>query len=220
MAAVWALANAKWGWAVRTSAMAAISYLIAPVEAPPRFGLDHEFGVDAPEFLATVAGASGTPFIAGNAVTLLNNGDAFYPAMLAAIRQAERSITVEAYIYWAGDIGREFADAFAERARSGCKVKLLLDAIGSASIGTDILERLEKGGCWITVGTTNFDNRSFMHNEESNVNAMDAALAQQLHACFLEDLGGCERLTWDAWRRRGVWARAQEFVAAFLQEQA
>ena len=65
--------------------MAVISYLIAPVEAPPRFGLDHEFGVDSPEFLATVAGASGTPFIAGNAITLLNNGDAFYPAMSGAV---------------------------------------------------------------------------------------------------------------------------------------
>ena len=73
---------------------------------------------------------------------------------------------------------------------------------------------------WITVGTTNFDNRSFMHNEESNVNAMDAVLAQELHATFLQDLEGCERLTWDGWRRRGLWARAQEFIAAFLQEQA
>ena len=147
--------------------MAVISYLIAPVEAPPRFGLDHEFGVDDPEFLATVAGASGTPFIGGNALTLLNNGDAFYPAMLTAIREAERSITVEAYIYWAGDIGREFADALAERALDGCKVKLLLDAIGSASIGTEILERLEKGGCqiawynpirWYSIGR--FNNRT------------------------------------------------------------
>jgi cardiolipin synthase len=73
---------------------------------------------------------------------------------------------------------------------------------------------------WITVGTTNFDNRSFMHNEESNVNAMDAVLAQELHATFLQDLAGCERLTWEAWRRRGLWARGQEFIAAFLQEQA
>ena len=425
--AVWALSDARWGWVWGSTAMAVISYLIAPRAAPPRFGLDHEFDVDSPEFLATVAGASGSPFIAGNVVTLLNNGDAFYPAMLAAIRQAERSITVEAYIYWAGDIGREFADAFVERAQHGCKVKLLLDAIGSASIGADILERLEKGGCqvawynpirwytlgrfnnrthrkslildgrvaftggagiadhwrgnargpdewrdlqvrldgpavvplqtgfahnwqqttgellsgdeyypiiapqgthavqtllsspetgassvrtlyylsivcaresihianpyfvpdpvaietlieakqrgvdvrimvsgirndnwlarhnsvrlygrllqagieilefnrtmlhhktmvvdrrWITVGTTNFDNRSFAHNEESNISAMDTTLAEQLRASFLDDLSGCVPLTWDAWRRRGVWPRAQEFFAAFLQEQA
>jgi cardiolipin synthase len=73
---------------------------------------------------------------------------------------------------------------------------------------------------WVTVGTTNFDNRSFAHNEESNVCAFDASLATQLHQIFLDDLEGCERLTIDQWTQRGVWARAQEFVASFLQEQA
>jgi cardiolipin synthase A/B len=72
---------------------------------------------------------------------------------------------------------------------------------------------------WVTVGTANFDNRSFAHNEESNVCVMDRALADELHAVFEEDLAGCERVTMDAWRARGAWARAQEFVAAFLQEQ-
>jgi cardiolipin synthase len=73
---------------------------------------------------------------------------------------------------------------------------------------------------WVTVGTANFDNRSFAHNDESNVCVFDRALAEQLHATFLDDLNGCERLTIERWRTRGVWARAQEFVAAFLQEQA
>jgi cardiolipin synthase len=73
---------------------------------------------------------------------------------------------------------------------------------------------------WVTLGTANFDNRSFAHNEESNVCFFDRTLAQKLHAIFLEDLAGCQRVTVGRWRRRGVWARAQEFVAAFLQEQA
>lgn len=62
--------------------MAMVSHLIAPAAAPPRFGLDHEFTVDSPEFVATIAGASGSPFLPGNAVELLDNGDAFYPPML------------------------------------------------------------------------------------------------------------------------------------------
>ena len=74
--------------------MALVSYLIAPPAAPPRFGLDHEFAVDSDEFRATVAGASGGPFIGGNRLELLNNGDAFYPPMLAAIKAAEHSITI------------------------------------------------------------------------------------------------------------------------------
>src|SRR6185295_5522802 len=75
-------------------------------------------------------------------------------------------------------------------------------------------------GRWVTVGTTNFDNRSFAHNEESNVNVFDRGVAAELRASYLDDLGGCERLTLQRWANRGLWARAQEFVASFLQEQA
>src|SRR5678816_203524 len=43
-------------------------------------------------------------------------------------------------------------------------------------------------GRWVTLGTANFDNRSFAHNEESNVCFFDRASAAQLHAIFLDDL--------------------------------
>ena len=427
LVSVWAIGDVRWGWAIGAGAMALVSYLIAPSAAPPRFGLDHEFSLDSPEFLGTVAGASGSPFLEGNNLALLNNGDAFYPPMLDAIKQARHSITIEAYIYWAGEVGAVFADALAERAKAGCPVKILLDAIGSASIGDEILDVLDGGGCqvawynpirwytlgrfnnrthrkslivdgeiaftggagiadhwrgnargpdewrdmqvrlegpavvplqsgfahnwqqttgellsgdayypvvdgrgpfsvqtllsspetgasnvrtmyylsivcaresiyianpyfvpdpvaietlieakqrgvdvrvmvsgirndnwlarhnstrlfgrlleagieiqefnrtmlhhktmvvdrrWVTVGTANFDNRSFAHNEESNVCVMDRTVANELFAVFLADLGGCERMTIERWRARGGWARAQEFIAAFLQEQA
>ena len=407
--------------------MAVLSYLTAPAAMPPRYGLDHQFSIASPEFVRTVAGASGSPFLKGNTLQLLNNGDTFYPAMLAAIQDARQSITIEAYIYWAGDIGRTFAEALVGRAKAGCVVKILLDAVGSSSIGSEILDRLEAGGCqvawynpirwytlgrfnnrthrkslivdgrvaftggagiadhwrgnargpdewrdmqirlegpavvplqtgfahnwqettgellsgdayypqidpsgplavqtllsspetgashvrtmyylsifcaresiyianpyfvpdpvaietlieakrrgvdvrimvsgirndnwlarhnsvrllgrllaagveiqefnrtmlhhktmvvdrrWVTVGTANFDNRSFAHNEESNVCVFDRTLADQLHEIFLEDLGGCQRVTVEQWTRRGAWARTQEFVASFLQEQA
>jgi cardiolipin synthase len=75
-------------------------------------------------------------------------------------------------------------------------------------------------GRWVTLGTANFDNHSFALNEESNVCFFDRTLAEQLHAVFLDDLKGCEQVTLERWRRRGIWARAQELLAAFLQEQA
>src|SRR5687768_8855717 len=167
IASIWAIRYDEWVWAVATGSMSLISYLIAPPAPPPRFGLDHEFSTESPEFLATVAGASGSPFLEGNTLEMLNNGDAFYPPMLDAIREAKYSITIEAYIYWAGEIGAEFAEALAERARAGCPVKILLDAIGSASIGSEILAILEDGGCqvawynpirWYTLGR--FNNRT------------------------------------------------------------
>jgi hypothetical protein len=40
-----------------------------------------------------------------------------------------------------------------------------------------------------------------------------------MEATFEDDLQKCVRVDWETWRHRGVWARGQEFVAAFLQEQ-
>ena len=153
-----------WGWAFGTGAMAFVSYLIAPTEHAPRYGLDHEFSIDSDEFLATIAGATGVPGLRGNSIEVLNNGDEFYPVMLREIAGARESITIEAYIYWAGEIGRKFADALAAKARQGIPVKILLDAVGSATIGTEILETLESGRCqlawynrihWYTIGRFN-----------------------------------------------------------------
>jgi cardiolipin synthase len=147
--AVYLIARHDWWWAVAAASVAGFCLLSTPVEFPPRYGLDHTFDVDSPEFLETMAGAVGVPFVGGNRLDLLNNGDRFYPAMLTAIREARHSITIEAYIYWAGDIGLEFAGALAERAKSGVPVKILLDAVGSASVGNKILNTLEAGGCHV-----------------------------------------------------------------------
>jgi cardiolipin synthase len=74
-------------------------------------------------------------------------------------------------------------------------------------------------GVWATVGTTNFDSRSFAHNEETNVCFYDEPLVEWMEETFREDLKACRRVELHQWRRRGVVARGQEFIAAFLQEQ-
>ena len=154
----------RWGWAFSTGAMAFVSYLVTPIETPPQYGLEHEFSIDSDEFLTTITGATGVPILAGNRIDVLLNGDEFYPVMLEDIGRAQASITIEAYIYWAGEIGGRFADALAAKAREGIPVKILLDAVGSATIGSEILETLEKGGCqlawynrihWYTIGQFN-----------------------------------------------------------------
>jgi cardiolipin synthase A/B len=425
---LWNLVQDRWGWAFGLGLMALICYLLAPVEAAPQYGLDHEFAIDDEEFLPTMAGATGEALLTGNALAILNNGDAFYPAMLEAIDAAETSITIEAYIYWAGEVGIQFAQALAAKARSGVRVKILLDAVGSSTIGEEVLRILEAGPCqlawynplswrrlkrynhrthrkslivdgriaftggagiadhwrgnarhpgewrdlqirlegpavtplqtgfaqnwlqttgelvsgplyyplpapepagslalqtimsspeigastvrimyylsiicarrsilianpyfipdaaardalieakrrgadvrimvaaryndnwlahhnsvrvygrlleagieileyndtmlhlktmvvdgrWFTIGTTNFDNRSFAHNEENNVCGYDRAVARQLHDMFENDVKACDRLDLATWQRRGLWIRAQEVVAAIFEEQ-
>ena len=137
----------NWWAAFGIGLWSGVCSLSTPVEFPPQYGLDHNLTVDDPEFINTMAGAAGVAFVDGNSVLLLNNGDRFYPAMLESIDKAERSITIEAYIYWAGEIGLQFANALAAAAERGVLVKILLDAVGSSSISAEILQILEKGGC-------------------------------------------------------------------------
>jgi cardiolipin synthase len=66
--------------------------------------------------------------------------------MLQAIRSAQRTITFETYIYWSGRIGQAFADALSERARSGVKVHLLLDWVGSSKMDASMLQAMEQAG--------------------------------------------------------------------------
>ena len=144
---VWSAVFDEWGSAVGMGLLALVTYLIEPTEFPPSYGLDHEFSAESDEFLETVSGATGVWFVDGNRIEVLNNGIQFFPAMLQAVADARQSITIEAYIYWAGTIGQTFAQALAERARAGVTVKILLDALGSSTIGEDILRTLEAGGC-------------------------------------------------------------------------
>jgi cardiolipin synthase len=139
----------EWWWALGIGVWAGVCSLSTPQEFPPQYGLDHGIDVGEPDFLDSMAGATGVPFLPGNTLKVLNNGDEFYPAMLRDIDLAERSITIEAYIYWAGEIGIAFAKALAAAAQRGIKVKILLDAVGSQSIGNEILKILEDGGCHI-----------------------------------------------------------------------
>jgi cardiolipin synthase len=147
LACTWALATDRWLLAGLAGLMAVLGRAIAPRDTGLVFALEHEMAVDSPAFLDTIVGSTGVPLLGGNRVTILNNGDEFYPAMLAAIRDARLSITLEAYIYWRGQFGLEFADALAGRARAGVQVKLLLDTVGSATVGQEILGTLGGGGC-------------------------------------------------------------------------
>ncbi|QNE76712.1 cardiolipin synthase B [Streptomyces finlayi] len=82
----------------------------------------------------------------GNGLLLLRNGDEIFPAMLGAIRAAQHTVDMMTFVYWRGDIAREFAEALAERARAGVRVRLLLDGFGSRLIEKDQLAMMEEAG--------------------------------------------------------------------------
>ncbi|MET7768363.1 phospholipase D-like domain-containing protein [Nocardia sp. NPDC005366] len=82
----------------------------------------------------------------GNALVALRNGDEIFPAMLDAIRSAEHTVDLMTFVYWQGDIARQFAYALADRARAGLRVRLLLDGFGSRLIEKDLLESMDQAG--------------------------------------------------------------------------
>ena len=127
--------------------VAIVLYHVVPESHPAVYAIETHLDPRSDEFRLTVAGATGMPLVEGNAVRLYQNGEAFFPAMMEAIEQAQHSITMEQYIFWDGVVGRRFAEAFAERARAGVPVKLMVDAIGSSTIGETVLHTLEQGGC-------------------------------------------------------------------------
>lgn len=138
------------GWRVSGVLAGAVSFALYHTSAdshPAVFALEPDFESDSAEFRATMTGATGMPLVDGNRVEIFNNGDEFYPAMLEAIESARLSITMEQYIFWEGEVGRRFAEALAVKACAGLPVKILVDAIGSATLGSEIFETLRRGGC-------------------------------------------------------------------------
>jgi len=108
--------------------------------------IEHLYGVEAPEFLHVMGVLLGPPVVTGNRAQVLVNGDRIFPSMLEAIRGARRTIDFETYIYWSGTIGKEFADALAERARAGVQVHVLLDWVGSQKMEEALLDELRSAG--------------------------------------------------------------------------
>ncbi|HVQ44484.1 MAG TPA: phospholipase D-like domain-containing protein [Candidatus Saccharimonadia bacterium] len=90
--------------------------------------------------------ATGAKFRAGNRITLLQNGNEIFPAMLEAIRSAQTSIEFVTYVYWRSRVATQFADALCERARAGVTVRVLIDAVGGAIMSTRMVGQLERAG--------------------------------------------------------------------------
>ena len=75
-------------------------------------------------------------------------------------------------------------------------------------------------GKWATIGTANFDNRSFGLNDEVNVAILQKALAAGLEADFAADLAESAAVTLEEWRRRALAERAFASFARLLERQA
>ena len=147
---LWGLLSSKIGLVVQTVlATIAVSLLAQNwigAEKKIEQQLPRLYESDQGEFRRSLSSLLGPQIVEGNQVETLLNGDQIFPSMLAAIRSAQSTITFETYIYWSGNIGREFVDALSERARAGVKVHVLLDWVGSMKMEQVLADEMRQAG--------------------------------------------------------------------------
>lgn len=106
----------------------------------------HLYPISDPQFLRAMGVLLGPALVSGNRIETLLNGNEIFPAMLKAIREAEKTITFETYIYWSGVIGKEFVDTLSQKAQQGVRVHVLLDWVGSEKMEQSSIETMRDAG--------------------------------------------------------------------------
>lgn len=140
-----------------------------------------------------------SPLVLGNRLALLQDGPATYKAMFAAIRAAQDHINLETYIF-------EEGEHYDELLRAGVRLYERHDTVlHSKTASID--------GVWSTIGSTNLDWRSFLHNDELNAVILGADFARQMDAMFVKDRAASNRIDPQQWQRRSPLLRVQEWLA-------
>ena len=159
---------------------------------------------------------------------------AIYLTLLFAISNAQHSIKLT-NAYFVPD--PQLLDALETAARRGVEVTLILPSKTDSWLvfhaGRGSYERLLRAGVkiferrgvilhsktalidgvWSTVGSTNLDWRSFLHNHELNAVVLGVEFGAQLQAMFASDLAASDLVTLDAWQRRPLDLRFKEWLA-------
>jgi cardiolipin synthase A/B len=157
-----------------------------------------------------------------------------YLTLMSAISHAELQVHLT-IAYFAPD--PQLLKALTDAARRGVDVKLLLpshaDSWAIFNLGRSYYTQLLRGGVkiyerrgsvmhaktacidgvWSTIGSTNLDWRSFLHNDEINAVILGRGFAAQMEAMFAEDLTESDAITLDQWRHRSWMLRLKERMA-------
>lgn len=141
-------------WTIALTALATVLAVVVAMNfATPEKKLEnrvgHRYGTTDAQFLREMGVMLGPSIVPGNKVTVLENGDQIFPAMLEAIRGAKRTVTFETYIWWSGEIAKEFSAALCERAKAGVRVNVTVDWAGSIKMDSGMLEAMQQCGVHI-----------------------------------------------------------------------
>jgi cardiolipin synthase len=158
-----------------------------------------------------------------------------YPVLLSAIRHARARVWLT-YGYFVPD--DEIEGVLCGAARRGVDVRLVLPGFSDfwlplaaarahydtlLEAGVRIFERHDAllhaktaviDDVWSSVGSSNIDWRSFVHNFEADVVVIDPSFAVEMERLFRRDQAAAEEVMLDRWRQRGVAARFKEWFAS------
>ncbi|HEV7815720.1 MAG TPA: cardiolipin synthase [Janthinobacterium sp.] len=164
-------------------------------------------------------------------------GFEIFKAYNLAIQQAKKSIHITS-AYFVPD--PQTVDALIAAAQRGVDVKVVLPGVSDSGLvfyaGHALYQQLLDGGVriyqlklavlhaktavidgnWSTVGSTNMDMRSFMHNSELNVVVLGDEFGASMESAFAEDMRDSVEITAQAWRQRPLKDRIREWAARFM----
>ena len=91
------------------------------------------------------------PWRPGNRAQLLENGEAFFPAVFEAIRAARREVLLETFILFEDKVGRELHEVLVDAARRGVQVQMMVDGFGSSDLTPAFTQGLLDAGVRLRV---------------------------------------------------------------------
>ncbi|HEY8002555.1 MAG TPA: cardiolipin synthase [Solirubrobacterales bacterium] len=138
-------------WPLAVAGTSAIGWYAADSLRHRREGaFGYEIGTDlevgSRDFLRAAEALTGAPISNGNRADLLINGDAIFPAFLETIAAAERTLNLQTYVYWRGEIAADVAGAISDKAREGVRCNVILDALGSAQMERSQIREMRDAG--------------------------------------------------------------------------
>ncbi len=165
-------------------------------------------------------------------------GSSIYTAYIEAMKAARNEIWIT-QAYFSPD--RRFLDQLADAAQRGVDVRVLLPGITDSSLvlhasrsrygdllraGVKVYERTSSvlhaktaviDGVWSTVGSSNLDYRSFLHNDEINAVIFGTGFAEQMKGQFMADIKDAKPIMLKQWKKRPAKDRLKEVFSRLLQ---
>jgi cardiolipin synthase A/B len=162
----------------------------------------------------------------------------YYVTLLTAIRTAEKSVRITAAYFVPT---KQEMEALLDAVKRGVDVHLLLPARSDSPLSLAVahshyLELLEGGvkihetpnvilhsktvvvdGVWSAIGSSNFDHRSVIFNDEVDLVVLGSATAQELEDLFAANQAAAQPIEIEAWKRRPVGGRLKELYALALE---